>query len=323
MLRIRALSIPEIYPSPEAIKSFQDNKHGYDPEFWEFQYETYRYIGRLPDESLRIRYRDILNNMQALTSPDRHIIPIQSFLSSWYWYRKEHQTRLEFLIRGLELPNQPPLIISSNSTDAGPVRPRSPNAGDVLYRYGNNQYMTEMIEQGSIRISSASEVQKLDQDIARYDRELNKQSYMPGQYTRITTQDGVDIPVIGDVCRTVSLPNYFFLCISLDWDFNLFKAFGADTCVVIKNPNAFEKRLEEASKQKLPGWELHHFPVEYYDPYERLPNQRITAGMSKDFCYAYQREYRFIWIHKDGLEAKGFKFLNVGSIEDIAELIKL
>jgi len=42
--------------------------------------------------------------------------------------------------------------------------------------------------------------------------------------------------------------------------------------------------------------------------------------MSKDFQFAYQREYRFIWDHLGGQDASGFKQVNIGPLGDIAEL---
>lgn len=40
---------------------------------------------------------------------------------------------------------------------------------------------------------------------------------------------------------------------------------------------------------------LHHRPAGYFDTYERRPNERIDTAMSKDFCFACQREYRFLF----------------------------
>ena len=55
----------------------------------------------MDDDRLVKRYSEIARNMAALVSEDRYVIPIRSFLSAWYWYRKEHQTRYAapFLIR--------------------------------------------------------------------------------------------------------------------------------------------------------------------------------------------------------------------------------
>ncbi len=258
--------------------------------------------------------------MRALINPDRHVVPVQSFLSSWYWYRKEHQTRLEFFFRGAKLPVEPLVGILDNSSVAAPARPRYPNAADVLFRYGSTQHMQAMVEQGLIRIGPASFYREFELDGARTDEELTKSSFMLGEYTHATTQDGKKIPIIGNVRQTVSARDYFVLCMSCDWDPMLFEDFGADSCVVVHDPEAFAQRLDLASKSILDGWYFHHNPVEYFDPYEGSHNQYFDATMSKDFRFAYQREYRFLWTHLGGQKADGFRFLELGPLEGIAAL---
>jgi len=320
MQKIPALQTPNVLPHPDAIRSCKDNQYSYEPEFWEFQYDIYRYLSQLSEEYLISRYQGIIRNMYALISADRHVIPIQSFLSSWYWYRKEHQTRLEFFLRRMELPVQPPAGILNNDPADAPIRPRSPNAGDVLFRYGRRQYMKKMFEHGSIRIGSASFYSSLEADIARADTECLKNFFTPGEYSRITTRDGREIPIKGDVQHSVSAPNYFVFCMSCDWDPALFDDFNADACVIIRKSEVFAERLELASKPDLDGWYFHHCPVEYFDPYETPLNQYFDAIMYKDFRFAYQREYRFLWVHTGGKEASGFKFLELGSLERLAEI---
>lgn len=320
MLRIPALAIPDILPHPKAMRSGRDNRHSYEPEFWEFQYEIYRYLSRVSEPELFRRYRSILRNMRALISPDRHIIPIRSFLSSWYWYRKEHQTRLEFLIRGIETPMEPPIGILNNLRIDAPARPRSPNAGDILFRYGERKWMHTMVQQGFIRIAPASHYRSIEGDFARADDELAKSSFWPGDHSRITTMDGKEIPIKGDVKRTVSFPDYFVLCMSCDWDLTLFEDFQADSCVMIHNPAEFAQRIEKAAKIYLDGWYFFHGPLQYFDPYEMDRNEFFDPAMSKSFYYAYQREYRFLWVHQGGKEASGFHLLDLGDLNDVAKL---
>lgn len=83
MLAIESLPLPKMLPHPDAIKSWGENEHSYEPEFWEFQYQVYRYLGRIGENELIARYDDILRNMNAVVSKDRDVIPIVSFLSSW------------------------------------------------------------------------------------------------------------------------------------------------------------------------------------------------------------------------------------------------
>jgi hypothetical protein len=320
MLRVDSLSIPNALPHPSAIRSWGDNEHSYEPEFWEFQYEMYRYLGRVQEQELTARYKALVRNIRALVSADRHVIPIRSFLSSWYWYRKEHQTRLEFSMRHLALPCEPPAGVIDNSPVNAPARPSWPNAGDILFRYGNRTYMDEMVAKGRVRVGAASYYRRIALGAARADEELEKSSFLPGQYTRITLRDGRSFPINGDMRRTVAAPNYYTVCMSCDWDPALHGDFGADACVVLRAPKEFAHRLDAAAKSQLEGWYFHHNPVEYFDPYEMSKNQYFNAGMCKDFQFAYQREYRFLWIHLHGQEASGFRYLDLGPLDDIADL---
>ena len=50
------------------MKSWGHNHTAYDPEFWEFQYRVHRYLGRLTDDELRMRYDGLLRNIQSIVS---------------------------------------------------------------------------------------------------------------------------------------------------------------------------------------------------------------------------------------------------------------
>ena len=106
-----------------------------------------------------------------------------------------------------------------------------------------------------------------------------------------------------------------------DWDIDLLAAFdGADSCIVIKDVGEFTRRIEHAAAEQLSNWYFHHNPVEYFDPYERIKNEYLNAGICKDFRFAYQREYRFLWFPQNAEVADGFKLLSLGSLRDLAEV---
>jgi hypothetical protein len=322
MQRVPSFRLPQRLPHEKAVHSFGDNLHSYEPEFWEFQYQCCRYLERAPEATLEVRYLDILRNMKALISRDRDVIPIQSFLSSWYWFRKEHQTRLEFALRDVALPVTPPTNTTfDNMASGAPARPAHPNAGDVLFRYDRRIHIENLADDGLIRIRPASDFKKLENDRARQDEECTKRAFLPGAHIRITTRAGRNMPIVGDVETSVSMPDYYVFCMTCDWDQDLFVEFeGADTCIVIKGVEEFAQRIEQAAAKQLPNWYFHHNPVEYFDPYERVKNEYFDAAMSKDFRFAYQREYRFLWFPQNGEPADGFKYLSLGSVRNFAEV---
>lgn len=319
MRNIPILALPSVLPAPEAIRSWKQTKTDYEPECWEFQYEIYRYLGRVSDDILRARYDSIVHNMHAIISDDRNVIPLISFLSSWYWYRKEHQTRYEFSLRNLPL-DRPLPVIGRRNLNGAPARPRSPNAGDVLFRYGERKWLQGLVDHGRLRMRSAAEYALLEKDTARQDDENVKHSYSPGQYVTLTMPDGRQVRPTSDLKYSTSGTDYFLYCVSMDWDPLLFDEFSpADCCVVIKNPDEFGRRLERATADRLQGWYFHHCPIEYFDTHERRLRERIDNAMSKDFRFAYQKEYRFLFAGL-GQAAIGHIDLELGSLRDIAEL---
>jgi len=321
LLRIPALLLPEELPNPKAISSFRDSVNSYDPDFWSFQYSTYRYLERTSDKALDERYRGILRNMKALISKERDVIPIQSFLSSWYWYRKEYQTRFELTLRGITPSSAVPIETRfDNQPNDAPYRPRHPNAGDILFRYTKRTYCDDMLRKGLIRIQASSMYADASNNSARRDQERTKESFLPGGHTRITTPLGQTIPVIGDVSVSVSMQDYYVLCMSCDWDRDLFEDFDSDACLIIRDVEGFASRLEGESGTHLSEFLFHHSPVEYFDPYERPENQFFDPGLSKDFRFAYQREYRFIWIPRNPNSLDDYKYLEIGNLEELAEI---
>lgn len=320
MLRVAAAQQPDRLPYVSAMRSFGDNSHGYEPEFWEFQYETYRYLSRISDAELSDRHSALVRNMHTLVRPDRHIIPIQNYLSSWYWFRKEHQTRMEFALRGNAVPVPPPEFTGDVAEVSSPESPTHPSAGDRLFRYGSKDYLKPMIEHGHVRINPAFSYQNEQLGKARADEESAKHLFMPGQYSTVTTEAGTTLPIKGNVQRTVSVPDYYMLCSSWSWDAELLSDFNADACVVVHQPEAFAKRLNHTAQQTLENWWFNHCSVAYFDPHEPTRNQDIVAGLCKDFRFAYQREYRHLWMPPEGQKASGWQYLELGPLTDIAEL---
>ncbi len=318
MLKINPLKLPDELPAISALRSWGQSTDSYKPETWEMEYQVARFLKNVDDDALAQRYKDICRNFTVLARKESNVIPINTFLSSWYWYRKEHLTRYEIMLRRNSLPTIPP---TQRSEVYAPVRPKWPNSGTVLFRYGEAEFMKRFVENGEIRISPASVYKDGDEAHPRTDDELNKHQWLAGHHTTIQTSDGIRIPIIGDVKETIStLNNYYTLCTALEFEPVIFKEFDYDACVLIKDTKAFAKRIELAFMNKFPQWYFHHNPVEYYDPYERYPNQYFEPTMCKDFRFAYQMEYRFIWNSFGQGEAKDYTVINVGALDDICEL---
>jgi hypothetical protein len=315
--KLDSLVLPNKLPTDKAIKSWDQNIHDYEPEFWEFQYEIYRYLKNISESELIDRYKNICRNFVVLTGNERNVIPINCFLSSWYWYRKEHQTRYEFYLRDIK-PSAPmphPRVLLQ-----APVRPQSPNSCEILFRYGHIEFMSKFVKRGEFRIRPASS-QKDGITTAQTDDELIKSKWLVGDHTKITTREGKCIPIIGDFKKSVSAQtDYYMLSMSCDFEPMIFEEFKYDSCVIIKDPEKFVERIEQKTKGILSEWDFHHNPIEYFDPHEPTKNQYFSPTMCKDFVYAYQMEYRFLWDPLGNGAVTGDIDLDLGSLEDICEL---
>ena len=290
---------------------------------WELEYRGYRYLENIQSEKLQERYYNIVRNMSRLLAPERDIIPLNSFLSSWYWYRKEFKTRLEFHLRGLSPQIKPPNSLPVQKFSLHGHQSRHPTAGDVLFRFGDSKYMFPLVSEGNIRIGPASQHLQGTPGDPRVDDELRKLSFLPGHHVQITTQFGKQMPIRGDLCRSISAENYYLLCASCGCHPELFQDFNADSCVIIHNPEVFACRINEAAQRQIPGWYFYYNPVHYFDPYEVMPNEPFDPVTCKDFAFAYQMEYRFVWDSMGRGATADYLYLDVGPLYDTAEFVAI
>lgn len=309
--------LPRAMPTEEAIKSWKQTEVSYDPDLWDSEYVTYRYLSGLSDQSLLHRYQTLARSMPSYIAEKRAVIPLNSYQSAWYWYRKEHHTRLEFAIRDLDPPD---IAISPRHETFKPETQVVPDGSEILFKYGKQKYMREMVFDGRIRFSPAESYEDLENNEARRDEELRKHSYKPRMYTRITTEDGKEVPILSDVRHTVGGPDYHLLCLSCVWDDQLFEAFEADSCVVINNPEEFARRVEAAGISVFPNWYFHHSPVQYFDPFDVKPKEFFDSANSKDFLFAYQNEYRLLWANLEGQPVSGHQFVTIEDASDIMDV---
>ncbi|MDX3969177.1 MAG: hypothetical protein QHD01_21630 [Bradyrhizobium sp.] len=97
--------------------------------------------------------------------------------------------------------------------------------------------------------------------------------------------DGQVVRPTSDLKYSTSGTDYFLYCVAMDWDPYLFDKFsGTDCCVVIKDPDEFARRMEQAAASQLLGWYFHHCPIDYFDTHERRSRERIDNAMSVSLC---------------------------------------
>jgi hypothetical protein len=297
---------------------------------WAFEYDCLRYLKNVGGDDLDVRYHALCRNLAFLICDLRDPLPIQChFLSTWWWLKKRLHILAEYGLRHRTPPDISALAFLADRADPPLCKPKSPNSSDFVVRYSEERWLRDFIEKGTVRIAPASSYKGETLDEARKDDELNKHTYSLGDHVTVSTLDGRKMPIIGDLKRTRSFSvNYYVLCAANEHDQRLFARFPnqagepADACAVVWNTEEFSRRLEAAGRARLSSWYFHYNPVRYFDPYNLMPKEDVDPGMSKDFSYAYQREYRFLWLPVAGGIADQPLFLNVGPLGDIAGLFR-
>lgn len=287
-----------------------------------------RYLQPLCDAALDERYLSLRSHLRLAEIAANADLPCWDLpLNNWngprYWLRKELLTTEEFRLRGRALPAAPP----PSRSPFDPTRPPSlvgkRRGGEAfLVRFDQAKHLRNMHERGEVRLSPAASLFAEQHNAARRDDELRKHRYTRGEHLRATDpRTGQPIPILDSARFTSQTANYYFLCLSNEFDADLFTAFNVDACLIIHDPVAFADRLEGASQQRLAGWHFNHVNVEYYDAYEAAPGELLHAVISKTIDFAYEQEYRFFWAPPKGKpSADKHLLLDLGPLQDITEI---
>lgn len=109
--------------------------------------------------------------------------------------------------------------------------------------------------------------------------------------------------------------NYLTLSLATTFDDALFDAcFAATSCLVIHRAEEFGERIHRAAVRALPNWAGIDAAVSYGVP------SPLGAAFSKARQYAQQKEWLFAWRPINIATAVRPVVIQIGNIEDIAEL---
>jgi hypothetical protein len=193
--------------------------------------------------------------------------------------------------------------------------------------------MAKLLLEGKGRISRATFYKDSSLGRARADDESVVRAYVhPTDAHRLMGrgEEGhrrfsvdLQVPYHGSVpMDLVATTDFYVYCLAESCDLRLFDDFKADTCVLIKEPETFKKRLEEAIAGLLPDWKYLAGPVIYFDPFFARPHQ-MAPQFFKHFRYSYQKEHRLCWLPLSSHRAPDHVYFDVGPLTDCAELIWL
>ncbi len=180
-------------------------------------------------------------------------------------------------------------------------RARNLVAGSYLIKYGKLKYLQPAFDNGKIRIAPASYYSDPSLNRSIRDSELELSIYYRSSTPKLIVDvDAGDLkaPIrsVGNVTYTLkAATNYFVSCLASEYSYRLFGDFEADSCLIINRPQRFIAKLIDAVSRKLPNWKGFATSVTYIDPIN-TSKEELDIFFCKHFRYAYQKEYRIIWL---------------------------
>lgn len=307
-------------------------------EQWRRRYRADPYARHMNRTELNKRIRDIFLNMLRVT-PEAKIGTLPVDAQSGIWWEKWTHSLEEMARRHGPYPAgfDRDILHSEPFPDfaselAGKAARRMAalrlRPGSVLLKLGKQSYMETLLEHGRLRLQAASFYSRPELNPAIRDDEmtlpmtfsLTREQLLkivsnPQDVPADTTEQRVDIEFAASA-------DFWLYCLTRSIEPRLFVDFKADACVVIRKPAEFGRRLRERARSATGNAEARDARVNYVDPL--LPKSpKIFVPFSKPFGYTYQDEYRFCWMPKPAVKKLDPVDIEIGSIEDIAELIVL
>jgi len=307
-------------------------------ELWRQQYRLRRYMEHLKEDDLQQRAKDVFNNLTLLNEESKISLPkLSSETETWMilWTHVLEEFVIRFgpypsgfttgFMKDVRIPD-PRSTLASKAANA--VRTTSLPRGDYFFKYGKFKYLKQALNEKRIRISSASSYDDPSLNPAIRDKELELSIYPLSSELKVKAYDGKTSKYKGDihpenvVYTRRSKTDYYVYCLSLSFAPRLFLDFDSDACLVIRKPREFEDIILSVFERKMQDWSGVSRKVVYIDPLN-CPMTDIDVFSSKHFRYAYQREYRFVWLPPNPKQNLDHILIEVPNIEEYCYLVNL
>ena len=296
---------------------------------WLAAYNASQYLRHLPDEPLIERRRQIAHNMWT-TTRDGLVTGLSNQHYRLLLIRRYFETLYEAARRADDSPvsfDERAIRIEASSSYQPPVLDR-PIDFDLpcFTKFGGREHIEAAHSGGHLRIAPASSYDDPSLNSAQADRELEHFSRTPNRQLAFrmhgTDLDGNLLPPVTEgleLFEYMMVPDYFVFCCAMGFDYRLFHDFEAESVLVIHDQLEFARRLNDAVGRHVGIAGQQSQELEYYDPYN-VDRSQLRAGISKQFSYLYQNEFRFIWrVEPDDAPLSPF-MVELGSIEDISSV---
>lgn len=292
----------------------------------------------LKKDDLQQRAKDVFNNLILLNEESKISLPkLSSETEKWMilWTHVLEEFVIRFgpypsgfttsFMKNVRIPD-PRSTLASKAANA--VKTTSLPPRDYLFKYGKSKYLKQILNEKQIRISPASSYDDPSLNSAIRDKELELSICPSPSELKMKAYDGKTGEYKGDinpqnfVYTTRSKTNYYIYCLSLSFAPRLFLDFDADACLVIRKPSEFEEMMLSTFETKVQNWSGIGQKVVYIDTLN-YSMADIDIFSSKEFRYAYQREYRFIWLPPAPVQNLNCIFIEVPNIEEYCYLVDI
>ena len=319
---------------------------------WEADYVKNPYMRALPMKDLNKRFLDITVNMDEITTGGK--FGVRSDADSVAWWSYFQHVLMEAKMRELPFPlflddryapdwDKDSFTLSVKGQRSSKAfnavkkwKCEKDNEFSVL-KYGEYRFMEEFIKKGEMLIQPSRKFDDEAYNLAIRDDE-NRMSVFG-----VSTEDDGVIPaynIRGWDDRYSMLEfssamdrDYMMYCMGMTLSPTLFSHFGPyDACVLIHDMNEFVRRVDVGTSNQFPSRDFIQVrgKVTYLDPVGAIKptpdvpeGKKLSIPFIKHFRHTYQNEYRFVWIPKEAKKDLEKMILSIGSIEDIAEIIRI
>lgn len=323
--------------------------------WWEKEYVEHPYMRGLPMKDLNWRFHDLVPNALKITKGGK--VGLEVAMGEVEWGRYFQHVLTEAAKRDLPYP----LFIDKRyapdwSKDGFSSSVKGQHSSRVfeavrkwaersserhfsVLKYGETHFMERFLEEGEMLISPSPSFD--DETLTRAQRDdENRRSVFGARKKDGTAIPASDLPSWwGDRNSIMEYSistdrDYMLYCMARTLSPTLFSHFGEkyNACVLIHDIHEFARRVDGGTRAQFPRGEFTyaHAWVTYFDPLGAIPPApeppqeiKIPIPFLKHFRYAYQQEYRFVWVPKD--PRRGFEetCVRIGSLHDIAEIIRV
>lgn len=304
-------------------------------DYWRLCYDARRYLAHLSVEELSRRCQDILTNISVLTPAGKIGLSSPRTPTIFPWMVIWTHVLEEYALRRMHLP---PDCIDPRTipTPTAPVPAKGYLEGQSLKmdlsgkltKYGNKTWLDKTLATGEWLISPASYYSDASLGYARHDSELELLVFMALFEKTSRPIEGIANGYYhvnkGVLTMKVNAPtDYYLVSLARGLVYRMFDDFRSNACLIIHNEAEFSRRMQNAFAAAIPNWHGECKPAIYIDPC-MPPLPPIDIHFSKDFRFAYQEEYRFVWTPTSLLSSKLPRTrLILGPLEDICEILTL